>query len=594
MTISNELRVGIMFLTGLILLVLVVSTISRWGQATKTYSFTIRFKQAQGLKEGGVVQVAGVDVGSVRNIRLDPKTNDALVTVQVDRRVRVYHGYTFALGVGGIVGERFVDIIPREKKPYVGMVVSGSSEVQGAERPDMNQLVDNANVLMLKLTTIVDALDEVIGSDQNKHNLTAAIANLSLATASTAEFTKQLNATLARNKATIDTSAANLNATSKSAADFVNSLNDMMARNQQVIDETVANIRQGSVNAAEFTAALNETVRRNQQVLDLIIANLGKSSDSAVELTAALNATVQRNQQAVDLIVANMQSVTKDLKDVAGTLNTKLAKSEMFDNLETATRRAVEIGDRLESIANAVSAMLNDKELTDNVREAVGNLRQASEDMQAMMADARDAAAPFPEMTNSLREVTENMRNITGSIKEITPESAQHILQIARNLRSTTDSLSGTTQHLLRYGKMLRDTRVQTQAQLMTLVSGESDTRADLNMDIQGLKSMLRLGLADVGNQDRFNLQFGNRIGKDNWFRYGLVQSSFGIGTDLQPTANWRLSGELFTPGDIRGNALLSYRPSLRGDDWWLTGGWYDIFHPDTTSVGVGITYRPK
>jgi hypothetical protein len=128
----------------------------------------------------------------------------------------------------------------------------------------------------------------------------------------------------------------------------------------------------------------------------------------------------------------------------------------------------------------------------------------------------------------------------------------------------------------------------------MTLVSGEPDTRADLNMDIQGLKSMLRLGLADVGNRDQFNLQFGNRIGKDNWFRYGLVQSSFGIGTDLQPTANWRLSGELFAPGDIRGNALLSYRPSLLGDDWWLTGGWYDIFHPDTTSVGVGINYRPK
>jgi len=593
MTFSNELRVGIMFLTGLILLVLIVVTLSRWGQATRTYRFTIRFKQAQGLKEGADVHVAGVNMGSVKAISLDPKTNEALVTVQIDRRVRLYRGYTFAIGTGGIVGELYVDIIPTYQQPH-GQAVAVNSVVTGTERPDMNTIMDNANVLMAKLTTVTDSLNDVIGSKDNQRNLTASLANLSLASASAADFARQLNGAMSKNKTTIDTAVTDFQHTTHSAAEFADAMNGIMARNQQAVNDTIASIRQGSINAEEFTAAVNDTAQRNQQVIDLIIANLNTSSNSSAELLTALNATVQNNQQAVDLIVANMQSVTTDLKELSDTLNTKLAKSEMFDNLEAATKRAAEIADRLESIANAVNTMLSDKDLTDNVRESVSNLRQASEDMQSLMADARDAAAPFPEMTAALREVTDDMRHITGPIREIAPETSQNILQIARNLRATTDNLSGTTQQLVRFGQVLRNTNIQTQAQLMALVSGDPDTRADLNVDIFGAKSMLRLGMADVGYKDRFNLQFGNRIGKDNWFRYGLVQSSFGIGADLQPSPSWRLSSELFAPGDIRGNVLISNQPKFLGDDWWLTAGAYDLFHPDTQAIGIGMTYRPK
>jgi|GEM_PF-2252349 len=593
MTLSNELRVGIMFLTGLILLVLVVITLSRWGQATSTYGFTIRFQQAQGLKEGAVVQVAGVEAGRVSGIRLDPRTNEALVTVRVDRDVQLYDDYTFAIGIGGIVGEHYVDIIPRDGKPSGGEVTA-NTEVAGTERPDMNVLVENANELVTKLTTVTDSLNEVVGSEQNKRNLAGAIANLSMASASAASFARQLNSSLARNRETIDTAVVDFQRTTRSAAAFTDSLNAIMARNQQAVDETIANIRQGSANAAEFSAAINDTVQRNQQVLDLIIANLGKTSSSAIELTAALNATLRNNQQAVDLIVANMQATTADLKELSSTLNTRLAKSDMFDNLEAATRRALDIADRLESIATAVNNTLNDKELTENVREAISNLRNISEDMQTLMSDARDAVAPLPEMTASLRDATDDVRKITGSIRDITPETAQNVLQISRNLRTTTDSLSGATSQLVRVGSILRDMKIQTDAQLMALVSGEPQTRADLNMDIYGSKSMLRLGIADVGYKDRLNLQFGNRIRDDNWFRYGLLQSSFGIGVDFHPARDWRISGELFTPGDIRGNALINYQPRFLGDEWWLTAAGYDLFHPDSTTFGLGMTYRPK
>ena len=589
MQISNELRVGIMFLTGLILLVLVIITLTQWGETQRTYSLVIRYRQAQGLEEGAAVHVAGVKVGRVSSISLDPNTNEPLVAVLLDRRVKVYRRYIYAIGVGGIVGEKYVDIIPVEPK---GEVVAANKEVQGAERADMNALMDQASVLVAKLTDATGSLNTILGDEDNQRNIKQAITNMNEASLSAAQFTRLLNASMVKNRSTIDLTLAEFQRSSKNAADFTGALNTMMARNQHMVDETVVNLRAGSVSAAEFTASLNDVMKRNQAALDLIIGNLDKTSANAAQFSAALNVTLQRNGQAIDLIVANMEGVSKDLRGVSTSLSTKLEKSQIIENVELAAKRAVDITDRLESIANAVNTMINDQALSDNVRESVASLRRSSEDLERLMADARDAAAPFPEVTANLRDVTDDLRHITAPVREIAPETSRHILQISRNLRGTSDSLSTTTEQIIRFGKALQEMRIHNQAQLMLMSAGERDTRADLNMDIKGAKTMMRLGLTDVGYNDKFNLQFGNRVGTNNWFRYGLVQSSFGIGTDVDLDTNWRFTGEIFTPGDLRANALASYRLPM-APDWAVSAGWYDIFNGNTSSFGLGMQYRP-
>jgi hypothetical protein len=87
------------------------------------------------------------------------------------------------------------------------------------------------------------------------------------------------------------------------------------------------------------------------------------------------------------------------------------------------------------------------------------------------------------------------------------------------------------------------------------------------------------------------NVQFGKRLQQDAWFRFGIIQSSFGLGADYQPNPNLRLSGEIFDPGRLRANGIVDYRLKMLGEGWWLTTAWYDAFNHGR--LGLGVTLRP-
>ncbi len=592
MQTSNEIRVGIMFLTGLILLVLVILTITRWGETRKTYTFTIRYPQAQGLLVGASVRVSGVEMGRVKEINLDRNTNQPLVTVQVYRSLVLHRNDTFSIGMDGLVGARFVDIYPNPQRE--GKVVTPGSRVEGSVRADMETIIANANVLVGKLNTTADSLNSLVGDPENQRNLRQTMANLNRASTSAAQFTTALNSVLARNQQSFDLVVADLGKSASSASAFTATLNAMLERNQRQVDETIAGIRSSSVSAAEFTATLNDVLQRNQQAMDLIIGNLGKTSSSAAEFSAAMNTSLQRNQQAIDLIVANMQSVTTDLRKLSETITPRLSNTKMLDNLETATQRVATITERLQNIADAVSTLLNDKELSTSIRASVGNLKKASGDLAEMMEEARLAAAPFPEMTQNLRDATQDLHQITQPFKEVAPETAQNLLRISRSLRTTSDTVSDATHQIINLGNVLRSISFETQARMMALTGSDRNSRSDFNLDITGGDNYFRIGLTDVGGANRINAQSGNRLGDLGLFRYGLVQSRFGVGLDLRERARWGFSAEIFDPDSPRANALFDFHMPPMGNDWWLSAGWYDLLKRDQTSFGLGLQYRPK
>ena len=595
---SNEIRVGVMFITGLILLVLLIVTITRWGETRSTYTVTIHFTQVQGLQAGAAVRVAGVEVGRVTAVTLDPKTHQPLVIASINKGVPLYENYIYTIGVGGLVGERFVEIHGTGGPLGEQLPKNGTGVARGTTPADFDLLMSKSEQLVDQLTASAKALNSVVGSKENQHNLAQSLENLNRATASAATVSTSLNHLIASNTTGINASVANLNASTYSAVEFTHRLNDLLARNQQVVDQTVANLRKSSMNAEEFTGTMNQTLQRNQQAIDLIVANAGKATESTAALTATMNALLQRNQQSVDLIAANLAATSGDLRRLSETLSPQLEHTNIVQNMEIASQRAVQITDRLESIANAVNTLLNDQELASSVRESVSHLKQASVDLELMMAETREAIAPFPQVAANLEQASADLPKITHPFRDVAPETAQNLLVISRNFRETSEDISGAAHQVVKLGTVLRNVSVQSEASVLKLAQGPSSARSDFNFDVQGPRNMLRAGLADIGGHNQVNLELGTRIRDDSWFRYGLVQSSFGIGADLVPPsyANLRLTTELFDPMHLRANALAHLRVGPPDSAWWLTSGWYDLFSrpPYAPTFGVGVTFRPK
>jgi phospholipid/cholesterol/gamma-HCH transport system substrate-binding protein len=76
------------------------------------YQVTAKFKDVTGLKNGAYVEMAGVRIGRVSGIRLDPKDHAALVGLTLDKDVRLTDDAIASIKTSGLIGDKFVKISP--------------------------------------------------------------------------------------------------------------------------------------------------------------------------------------------------------------------------------------------------------------------------------------------------------------------------------------------------------------------------------------------------------------------------------------------------------------------------------------------------
>ncbi|BCR05628.1 outer membrane lipid asymmetry maintenance protein MlaD [Desulfuromonas versatilis] len=84
-----------------------------------TYSVEARFGSISGLKEGSTVEIAGVRIGKVAKIRLNPEDYEAVVTMELDQGVRLSEDSIASIRTAGIIGDRYVDIAPGGMEQYI-------------------------------------------------------------------------------------------------------------------------------------------------------------------------------------------------------------------------------------------------------------------------------------------------------------------------------------------------------------------------------------------------------------------------------------------------------------------------------------------
>lgn len=80
-----------------------------WLTGAKSYPLQAEFSNISGLKSGADVQIAGVTVGRVNNLRLN-EYHMALVTLQIDSEVQVPLDSMASIKSQGIIGDKYIQI----------------------------------------------------------------------------------------------------------------------------------------------------------------------------------------------------------------------------------------------------------------------------------------------------------------------------------------------------------------------------------------------------------------------------------------------------------------------------------------------------
>jgi phospholipid/cholesterol/gamma-HCH transport system substrate-binding protein len=76
------------------------------------YTLHARFTSISGLQSGAIVEAAGVRIGTVSKIEFDPEAYEAIVSLRINADIPVQEDAIAAIRTQGIIGEKFVRIIP--------------------------------------------------------------------------------------------------------------------------------------------------------------------------------------------------------------------------------------------------------------------------------------------------------------------------------------------------------------------------------------------------------------------------------------------------------------------------------------------------
>ncbi|MCP5271913.1 MAG: outer membrane lipid asymmetry maintenance protein MlaD [Burkholderiaceae bacterium] len=128
-----ETLVGFFVLLGLLALVFLAFRAANLGNFNggATYTVTAKFQNIGGLKPRAPVRSAGVKVGSVTSIGLDPVTYEGVVTMKLQQDFKFPKDTAAKILTSGLLGDQYIGLEPG---PAEEMVADGGrfSQTQSA------------------------------------------------------------------------------------------------------------------------------------------------------------------------------------------------------------------------------------------------------------------------------------------------------------------------------------------------------------------------------------------------------------------------------------------------------------------------------
>jgi phospholipid/cholesterol/gamma-HCH transport system substrate-binding protein len=144
---SLEISVGIFVLLGIVCLGYLSIKLGKMEVlGSDTYGLTANFSNVSGLREGASVEIAGVDVGRVDRIVLDPKAGyTARVSLRINSGIALQDDVIASVRTRGIIGDKYIQLQPggsdkvlqnggliRETEPAIDFESLISKYIQGS------------------------------------------------------------------------------------------------------------------------------------------------------------------------------------------------------------------------------------------------------------------------------------------------------------------------------------------------------------------------------------------------------------------------------------------------------------------------------
>ncbi len=251
MIMSAETKVGAVTLMGIALLVGIAVFYGAIRVGEAGYPLHVDFERVDGLKIGGQVRYAGVDVGRVVNLGVTEQ-GKARATLRIFAGNSIPEGSAFGIGSDGLLGDKFVMISPPEKREKF---LKPNDVVNGLPPQGLETFMATADRLFNRMDKLVVSLEAVFGDPNVQGSLKDSARNIDRLTAALSRMAvnnEQNVNEIARNLAVMSGSLRSVAARVDKMATSV----DNDGKFGKDLNETLANLRSASARIEKMAAAL--------------------------------------------------------------------------------------------------------------------------------------------------------------------------------------------------------------------------------------------------------------------------------------------------------------------------------------------------
>jgi ABC-type transporter Mla subunit MlaD len=283
---GTEILVGAFLFIGFAFIAGMVVMFGRVGQGfKKTYALTVEFPNASGLLKDSDVLLAGARIGRVaEQPRLIGKSFTVSVKLLIRDDVKVPQQSDFVVGSSGLLGDRYVDVIPHENFDP-SKTIPPDSEIKGTRMQGLDDLTRKGGVVMEQLKDELEAIKEMTASinekllsDANLKNLSETFAHLKDTSASLKESSKKLDPIFDKADAAVDATRV----TMKTAEGVATDLKKAVANLEKAVDSANGFVNSGKTlldkaNRGQGALGLLLSDRETAENLRAFLANLRRS-----------------------------------------------------------------------------------------------------------------------------------------------------------------------------------------------------------------------------------------------------------------------------------------------------------------------------
>lgn len=268
MKISQEVKVGLLAVVSLAMFYFGFRFLKGSDFFSNTHKYQVIYDNIDGLTASNPIRINGLVVGRVKGIEmLQDQRNKLLVTVEINKDIRITQGTKAFLADDGLLGGKMIQLNVDPSKPLLddgGMLISAKETgLSALIREKTLPVLNNVDSLTYQLNRVVSQFDQ-----------TGVILNKTLSNANAAVGT--LGLTVSENRAALQATLANVNRLSTSLIETEKQLKPILTKADNFADSL-----QG-LQLKQTLASVNKTV----EGLQTILGNINKGQGSIGKLAA--------------------------------------------------------------------------------------------------------------------------------------------------------------------------------------------------------------------------------------------------------------------------------------------------------------------